>query len=194
MSENRKENTVSEQDIGKIFMTVGICVILLSVLLIAIILIARNVGGEAPSEGSDAVTTTDSYREPAELPLLSIESIMKEGEAIGVYTSYCNLKFPEQYADIIKVEAVNEGDYRALDFYIELDGAKETIYTILFGGGEGIEVCNLSLEGASEPLRVGVIFYEPQGSYAEDRLSVYYSAADTFNEVASSLEDNKEIQ
>ncbi len=202
MSQNNKKD-ISEKNMTKIFVAVfvGIIVVLLAVIII--MLAAKNAGG--PDDSGDDGTPTGSggsevtdppigsvpLRNDIDIPELKIDSIEEQNNDVVIITTYCTLRYPSAYYELIKADAYYGDGTGCIIFSADVGGRYDTVYTLLFNSEDGIDLGTLKLEGADEPIRVSVFFYDAPESVTGDALTVFYAAQETFNDISNSLEENE---
>lgn len=139
-----------------------------------------------PVEETPAVESIVPAEEES-LPVLSILSETVEGESVVVETSYCTVKYPFAFSDVVKVEAVEGGEYTALRFFAVTGSGEHPAFDLEFFGGSGTELGSMEIEGGTA--RVSVSFHEPEG-FGEGEESTFYAVQEIFNDVLQSLAES----
>ena len=142
-----------------------------------------------PSEGENLPVQTTQATEAAvpETPVLAVESVTEQGDAVIVKTSYCEVQYPFAFADLIRVRAEEE----KLNFVMELLGEEYPLFAICFGEGEGIPLGTLQLEGQPEPMAVWAEIGVPNEDALGDNVNTYFAVQESFNDVIMSLMENE---
>lgn len=170
-----------------IALIVGVVVFSAAIVVIALVGGGRN-DGEA---GSDDDTRTNASQKKESLDELSVESVEEQGDAVVVSTTYCTLKYPFAFADLIRVEAIDHEGSAALEFIAEIDGVSYKLYTILFGSSAGIPVGTIELGEDEEEYDVNVLFHELEEEVGESERTTFYATQETFNDVVASMAENE---
>lgn len=121
---------------------------------------------------------------------LIVMSIEEEGEWVTVTTSYGTMRYPFPLSDVIKIEAVNYGEYAQLKFSATVSEKTVPMYTLNFNKDSGIPAGELILPVSGEKIGVSVDFFEPEG-LDENEQSVFYAACETFNDILDSFDENE---
>ncbi len=203
MNTGNMNSEFPERNMTKIFITVSIAIIIVLLAVVIIMLgIKMDSGDNIPQagsyvDGSDAIeaTGTPGGSAPADIvtavPELKIISTEEQAESVIISTSYCTLSYPSMFSDMIKVESYFGEGMGCIMFLAEFNGKSATAYTVLFNSENGIDVGTLKVDGTDQPLRVSVSFYEPTEDMTGDDLTSFYAVAETFNDIAQSLEKNE---
>lgn len=144
----------------------------------------------APTEQTQAVTAAAAATEP-QPAVLTVDSIKEQGDTVVVSTSYCQLKYPFAFADLIEVEAVNEQDRAELIFSVKLDLSAYKLFSVTFGGSEGILLGTMDIPGADAPVEVYAALYQLDDALGDNFASTFNAAQESFNDVALSLTENE---
>lgn len=147
------------------------------------------------TQGTQNTTTTVKPPEtdaPEVPPIkeLTVLSVEEQGDAVLVNTSYCTLRYPYAFSDLIGVEAVTEKDRAALKFTANISGAIVELYTLRFDHADGIPVGTLTVDGEDSSFTVTVVFAEAAQSLSQESLTTFYAVQETFNDVVVSLAEN----
>lgn len=138
--------------------------------------------------GTVATPTTQPPDHPGEtMETLVIQQIEEQGSMIVVTTNYGTVAYPVAFEALMSVEARNQENDVALEFYATIDGKQCALYALAFHSREGIPVGYLQV--GENVYAVNAIFHEPVGLDADGK-STFYAAQETFNDVVTSLEDN----
>lgn len=170
-------------------LTRGLRVLCAAVLAASVLCACGSKKGETmPVEESHPVQTTQAAEmfQPEEV-VLTVETINEQGDAVVVKTSYCEVKYPFAFADLIQVQAEGE----KLDFVLKLSGEEYPLFAICFGEGEGIPLGTLAVDGKAEPVAVWAQIGAPNEAALGDSVSTYYAAQESFNDVLASLMENE---
>lgn len=134
-----------------------------------------------------AVTETTAATQAPEKPQLTIDSIVEQGDMMVVTTSFCVVKYPFAFADLIQVEAVNNGETGELVFSAKLDLSEYRLFSISFGGSGDIPLGTMVLPGREEPAEVCATLYQIDESLSADFVNTFNAAQECFNDVMFSL-------
>ncbi len=170
-------------------LTKGIRALCAAVLAASMLCACGNKNAETtPVEETQPVQVTQAAETVLpEAPVLAVESITEQGDVVVVKTSYCEVKYPFAFADLIRVQAEEE----KLDFVLELSGEAYPLFAICFGEGEGIPLGTLAVDGKAEPMAVWAQIGTPNEAALGDSVSTYYAAQESFNDVLASLMENE---
>ena len=138
-----------------------------------------------PAEESPAVEST--VPEEEKLPGLTIISETVDGESVVLETSYCTVKYPFAFSDVVKAEAIMDEDCAALRFNALLGDKALPAFDLEFFGGSGTELGTMETEGGTAP--VSVSFHDPEG-LGEGEESTFYAVQEIFNDVLQSLAES----
>ena len=135
---------------------------------------------------TDAVPT-----EPAEPtdPVLEVTDTQEQGEDILVSTSYCTLRYPFAFSDLITVTAAPEEE--SLLFTAVLEDAQVPVFALRFGVQAGIEAGTLQLPVTGETVSVGIDLMELPEDLDQAHHASFYAAQEVINDVIASLEENE---
>ena len=121
---------------------------------------------------------------------LIVMSIEEEGEWVVLTTSYGVMRYPFSLSDVIKVEALNYGEYSRLEFSADLSEKTVSLYSLDFNRDSGIPAGELVLPVSGEKIGVSVEFFEPDG-LTEEEENVFHAACETFNDILDSFAENE---
>lgn len=135
---------------------------------------------------------SQSEAEPKEpvFPELVIESTEEDGENIILKTSYCILKYPYAFSDLVKTNAENFEGGANLEFYANINNIGYPAFTVSFGTDEGIPVGKITVGDWEEALAVSVVFHEPSEDIGEENMEPFSIVQETFNDILASLQEN----
>lgn len=179
-----RRGRATRQD-SKLVMLVGICAAILLVLLcVAADLAVKSSevsGGGSPSGGTGP------------LPALSIDSVVESGEMVDIHTSYCDLQIPYAFSDLVKVRAVNDGEVKTLQFYMQLNEQEYSLFDLIFNGTGGIRLGDIKAPDRDSTIPVFAKIGEDENLVEGENRTTYLAARDCFNDVVVSLNNNKEF-
>lgn len=158
----------------KIFWIIGAA----AVVLIAVIWLLIGTGDKMPQ-------AHDPERGP--LRELSVNAMTRQGETMVVDTSYMKLEFPYAFSDLIKVEAINQGNQTGLAFTAPIAGEDRKLYTIWFNGRDGEKVGAYDLGDGEKPVVVTLAFYSPAAKLEGDDRITFFATQETVNDIVSSM-------
>lgn len=121
---------------------------------------------------------------------LRVESLEEVEDQVIVKTSYCEVRYPFAFSDVILVTAENQPESARLLFCASVNDAEYPMFSIIFGGTEGIPVGTLTLDDGTV-LSVTAQVFAADESLEPDTLHTFYAAQETLNDVISSLMDVK---
>lgn len=166
-----------------------------AVLLALMIMLAGCGSKEAPAETAAETETvviteipeTSAATEATETPKLSVDSIEENGDMMVVNTPFFQLQYPFAFADLIQVEAVDNGEAAELVFSAKLDLTAYRLFTLTFGGSGDILLGTMELPQYDAPVQVYATLYRIDESLSSDFVNTFYAAQECFNDVMMSL-------
>lgn len=173
---------------NKIDMTKGLRTLCAAVLAASVLCACGNKNAATkPAEDVAPVQTTLATEVVLPEAVLAVESVTEQGDMVIVQTTYCDVKYPFAFADLIGVEAEEE----KLNFVLQLSGEEHLLFAICFQEGEGIPLGTLAVEGKEEPVAVWAQIGTADEAALGDNVSTYYAAQESFNDVLASLMENE---
>ena len=150
----------------------------------------------APTEPTTSPTEpTTAPTEPTEptQKRLTIDKIEEVGDTVIVTTSYGQVKFPYAFADMIKVEAINDDVLKSatLLFYLQINDKHCNLYAITFGGEGSDPVGAMELGENAEPVLVYVAVYGQPSGLTDGERQAFIATQETFNDVMTSLQEGE---
>ena len=142
--------------------------------------VVETVEAEAPAEAET---------EEASAPVLSLVALEEQGEDMRVSTSWCDVKYPTAFADVIRVEAVSENNVAELRFHAVIQGAEYAAFSLVFGGEGDMPVGALVLPNG-ETVTVGVRMHPTPEELDENNQITFFATQEMFNDVEASLREN----
>lgn len=121
---------------------------------------------------------------------LAVEGIEEQSDMMVVKTTFCQVKYPFAFADLIRVNAVDQEDVAALEFYAMIAGQEHPLFVFRFGGSEGILLGTLSVPNEAEARPVYAELFQADTAALDTNVSTFYAAQECFNDVVSSLAEN----
>lgn len=115
-----------------------------------------------------------------------------DGQVVEITTSYCVVKYPIAFQDQIRVDAENQEDRAELKFSVLLNNAEYPLYSLIFGGNEGIPVGTLTRKDGTV-VSVAILFCQADESLDMESLQSFYAVQETLNDVLQSLAENKQF-
>ena len=118
----------------------------------------------------------------------------KEEQGVKTFTTiYGSFSYPTEFAKDVVVEASTKGGIPTITFSLDQSELEATLFTIRYGGREGIPFGTYQASADVEPITVYVSFSEaPENFSAEDRRT-FEMAQEIFNDVIASMEENSEF-
>lgn len=160
---------------------------LLAVIIVLLVLLA---GGLDKGPSVEAGQTPGTQATESSSVRLTINNIEAQGDVVVVSTNYCQLKYPYAFSDLIKVEAVNDGQKTALLFTAFIDGQSRKIYELVFNGQTDMFIGSLTLMPGQPPVNVHGMIYQPESGWSNDARIAFIAAQETFHDVVMSLRNN----
>jgi len=165
------------------------------VLVIALVVLLMSIGSKddaLPEVKVHEITPTETRIEATGeyIPKLFLMSRNESDESVEIKTSYCTMKYPIAYADLVEAVVVDANSKKVVEFYARLNGGHYLLYTISFTETEGELIGTLELEGSEEPLELRAIFHEASEELVGDDLISFRAGQETFNDVWTSLAEN----
>lgn len=119
---------------------------------------------------------------------LTVDSVEQEDQMMAVTTSYCVVRYPFAFSDLIRVAAENQENNAALLFSAYLDQTEYPMFRIDFDGTGGIPVGTLTLDDGTV-VSVTAQIFQADEALEPDMLQTFYAAQESINDVLSSLTD-----
>lgn len=165
----------------------SICAVLIVTLILLIFMLSSMNNNHRPGKPSADNTTTVPSQDAVQVQELLVEDVKEQDDFVVVDTSYCVIKYPYAFSDLIHVASQTFDNYSQLDFSAVVGSEERVLYTLLFNKDEGIPVGTLTVNGAE--YRVAAVIYELD-DVSEDHRVTFYAAQETFNDVMVSLAEN----
>ena len=172
---------------------------LVAVMVSAVLAAAVLCGCGKPAQETVAVETQPVQTEqtvaavvetqPAAAQLI-VEGIEEQGEMMVVNTTFCQVKYPFAFADLIQATAVQNGDVASLEFCVLIAGQEYPIFTLHFGGSDGILLGTLAVADEAEARTVYAELFQADVTALDANASTFYAAQECFNDVVISLGEN----
>ena len=121
---------------------------------------------------------------------LSLESIEQDAQTMAVKTSYCVLRYPFAFSDIIRVEVAEQMGRGALVFYANLNNTDWPMFSLSFDDAGGLPVGTLPLSDGTT-VSVKAQIFETDEAMDPDMRQTFYAAQECINDVISSLTDTE---
>lgn len=167
-------------------------------LVLAMLLLLAGCGEkDAPAETTQAIESTapaaveTTAATEAPKTQLAVDSIEEQGDLMIVNTPFCTVKYPFAFADLIQVEANNNGDTAELVFSAKLDLSDYRLFTLSFGGSGDILLGTMMLPDRDEAVEVYATLYQIDETLSEDFVNTFNAAQECFNDVVISLMENE---
>ena len=171
---------------------VCICVLAMCATVITVTSVGRR-ENNAPDGGAAAttvVTTTVTAQTADGLPVLEILSAKEDGEWVTVDSTFGSFRYPTAFSDVLRVEAVEQGESASLRFVARIAAKDVTVYTLHYGKATGIRCGTLRLSNTAEEIAVYADLAEKPAGVPDDWASTFYAAQETFNDVLSSMTED----
>ena len=168
-----------------------LCLIAIIVLAVAVCVLAFFLNSEEETaevivydpESTIALPTQSSY------PALQLLERRENGDMIELVTTYCTLRFPYAFSDLVVQEVTDQNGRIAIDFYAALGGERYPVYTVSFSGGGDIPLGMLKVDAVT--FEVSAKFHEDTADLQGDDMISFCAAQETFNDIWASLEANE---
>lgn len=121
---------------------------------------------------------------------LVVEAIEEQGDTMLVRTSFVQVKYPFAFADLIQVRPVNGDNVDSLEFFVASQDEEHPIFTLHFGGNEGILLGTLQISNEETPRTLYAELASADTEALGDYLETFYAAQESFNDVVASLAEN----
>lgn len=167
---------------NRVLIWVAAAAVVLLIGLICLLLIPK--GGSKP-------LAYDPNRAP--LKELTVGEYIRDGETLVVSTSYLNVEFPYAFSDLVRVEAVGQGNQRGLEFSAKIAGEDRELYTLWFNGKDGQMVGSFDPEDGKGPVVVTLAFYNVDPQLQGDDRTTFFATQETVNDVLASMRKNEKF-
>lgn len=165
----------------------SICAVLVITLILLIVMLTSMKDRKKPEKPSSDNTTTASLRGDFQMQELLIQEVKEQNDVVVVISSYCVIKYPYAFSDLICIKPQTYDYYSQLDFSASVDGEERLLYTLLFNKDTGIPVGSLRVNGTE--YKVTAVIYDLNDA-SEDNRVTFYAAQETFNDIMVSLAEN----
>lgn len=192
--EKKVENKKKQENSPLAKVLLSVCVFLLvGALVVLLFFMGQRQNTDAPNTGTTEQTGgTQQTTQPMKTALqeLIVHSVEQQNDMMIVDTSYCVLKYPFAFSDLIRIQPQMEEDRAALEFAILIDEKTYAVFTLYFGGSDGVLMGTLAVDGSDEPVNVYAVIHEAEESLPEGSRSSFLAAQEVINDVAASLAEN----
>lgn len=135
----------------------------------------------------------DSAGSATELALTS-EDFNGE-EALAISTKYCNLYYPVDFEEVLKVEKSSTGNSEAVAFYAMLsDEESVLLFEVCFGEADGAKIGEFAGSEGAVPVYLIVEDIVPDESWSSAQVDLLLGMQEGLNVVVSSLEANESFR
>ena len=183
-----------------------LALIIIAAALVVIILVVRS----APPEEPQSEVSLPKLEEPiaeesvkpeeteASVPAAPVEETTAEQMEIQenpqgdvwVETPYCNLVYPFEMSDTLRVESKSVGEGLTVTFYGGINDLEEALYAVHFGVEAGFPVGTLSAEDGTEvSVWADVFEIVPGDSWQEDEINTLYAMQECVNDTLEYLQN-----
>lgn len=179
----------------------------LIVIAVALVVVILLVGGDSRQEPQSAaalpkleepVSTENAQPQkteaeaPAAVDLGEGEEMAIQEEPDGdvwVETPYCNLIYPFEMSDTLRVESVTVDDGLSVVFYGGINDLEEALYAVHFGAEAGFPVGTLALaDGTEITVRAEIFEIVPEDSWDEGEINTLYAMQECVNDTLAQLQ------
>lgn len=180
-----------------------VALIVIAVILAAVLLLTRGTDREEPQPAvslplleetmppEEAQTGENTAVVPAAEEARGTAMAIQEDPDgdVWVETPYCDLIYPFEMSDALRVRSESVDDGLTVIFYGSINDVEEALYAIHFGVETGFPVGTLSLADGTE---IGVwteIFeIEPEASWGEGEINTLYAMQECVNDTLAQLQ------
>lgn len=161
-----------------------VCVTLATVLLVLFCVVLVLPDNDVQPSQPPGTTGYIPDDQTAPVKELVIQDLTEQGNVMVVTTNYCTVSYSIAFSDIIGVKTETSKDCAKLNFCATIDGNEAALYTLLFGGEEGMPIGSVRVD--DRVYTVTVLFHDGDG-IQEEGMITFYAAQETFNDVIASL-------
>lgn len=157
---------------------------------------AQNEATTPSAEEQETIVQTEPEAEPeaAQKVELVVESTEEKEDSIIVTTSFCQLRYPFAFADLIQIKEQNDASVSSLEFSVLIKNEMYPIFAVRFGEGEGIPLGSILVPGETEDRPVYAELYVPDEVALGENANTYYAAQETFNDIVEALSENPNFE
>lgn len=170
---------------GKSKWTLIIALLAVVLVLLMILVIGLDNGKFSPETEQTPEQSTSAEAGSNGLEILDIQ---EEKNDVIVTTSYCVVKYPYAFSDLVQVETINRDEKTALCFYTVLNETKMPLYELVFEGMANIPLGTITV--GKSVMGVSAIVHAPATTLEGDVRLAFVAAQETFHDVVLSLEEN----
>jgi len=181
---------MTKSNSARLNIILSVCCVVLVLVIVAMAMAMDRANEGDVSGGSVGDNVNFDTPQKIKLPELTVGAIEERGDVVVVTTSYCTLKYPFAFVDLMKIEPIVQDVGAGLDFSLEVEGRKSKVFTLLFGSKEGALVGRIKLDGQAEAIDVTVVFYEVDAELNPSLHTTFYAVQETFNDIVNSLCEN----
>lgn len=180
----------------KIIILLSACVMVVLVSLIAVLALSlsNDTNHSLPQDDPSAAQDKDeqnSQNKPApDFSAFSILSTEEKGDSILVETSFSDFRYPGAFADTISVKAQGRDTSAILAFFAKIGSEEVPLFTVHYGGQEGIPCGTLTLSEDVKTVAVSVTFADLPADLSSDDQITFWAAQELFNDVITSMEED----
>lgn len=142
-------------------------------------------------KGEQKPVAYDPNRAP--LKPLTVGEYTRNGETLVVDTSYMDVEFPYAFSDLIRVEAVGQGNQTGLAFSATIAGESRELYTLWFNGKDGQTVGIFDPEDGAGAVVVTLVFYNVDAQLQDDDRTTFFATQETVNDVLASMKKHNKF-
>lgn len=145
--------------------------------------------GELPEDQTGStgpsVTQTQPQTQPADE--LTMEEPEEQDGQMVLRTSFGVLRYPFAFSDLLQPELAQDTDRQGIAFSARISGELYPVFTIWFGGHEGLMLGELVLPESGKTVGVYAEMSETPEELTGGALASFYAAQECFNDVSASL-------
>lgn len=188
MGKYDKENTAASGWKGKGNLIGCLAAVVALVVVLTVFLSGKAPEAQEQTGSIQSSASEEASSDPAQTRLPGLElTVEQEGQMMVITTSYCVLKYPFAFSDVIRVTAENQA---ALLFCAWLNNTEYPMFSIVFDGNGGIPVGTLKLDDGTV-VSVTAQLFEADEAMEPDMLKSFYAVQETINDIIQSLAENE---
>lgn len=138
------------------------------------------------TEATQATEATEATQATEETNPKETQPAKKE-DFTTMKTPYCTLKYPKEWAGLLRV-TVKEGNPYTLTYFADLDSGKsQQLFTIAFGGSEEGALGAVTVNGKAVPVHVSTSEFKPDNSWSDKDINIVYTMQEALNQLLESM-------
>lgn len=182
-------------------------IVALLVIAVALVVVLLLVGGDSHREPQSAASlpkleepvSAENTQPPVTEEETPAVAELSEGEELAIQeepdgdvwveTPYCNLIYPFEMSDTLRVESISADGGMTVVFYGGIDDRKAALYAIHFDVESGFPVGSLALaDGTEIGIRAEIFEIVPEDSWQTDEINTLYAMQECVNDTLARLQ------